>query len=273
MNLALLSSLRAMRLSTGVRAQWLPSLLLLVIFLLSGCGMGGRNEPPTPTPTATPMPTATPVPTPVPAEEGSVAAAAVPTPQVTIPTNFTVVQDERLAYSLAVPRGWSELDLRGGQVQTIAGFLGMGDQLAPLNAFLDSPEGQVLGKIYVTDLTSAMFGGLPSLLNVSVLDAPGATAATAAAMVQELLEQNISTLGNDVTVNAIEATVINNLPAVQGSVTAGLANIGMDGRIYGQVVALLANDKVYILTMLVPEDQQAAKAEALAQIIGTFRPE
>ncbi|MEZ4673263.1 MAG: hypothetical protein R2932_03340 [Caldilineaceae bacterium] len=256
---------------SALHRQALLPILLVLILLMSGCGMGQRVRP-TPTPTPSPTPTPAPTATPVPADSG-VAAAAVATPQVTVPANFQSVLDERLAYSLAVPRGWSELDLRSAQVQTIAGFLGLGEQLEPLNTFLDSPEGQAFGKIYVTDLTAAMFGGLPSLLNVSVLDAPGITADAAATMVQDLIEQNISAIGNDVVVNGVDATVINNLPAVEASATANLAAIGMDGRVYGRVVALLANDKVYVLTILVPEDQQAAKAAELDQIIGTFRPE
>ena len=247
--------------------------LLVLLFVLSGCGRMGSQQPPTPTPTATPMPTPTPEATATPSTEGSVAAAAAPTPQVTIPDNFNVVKDGRLAYSLAVPKRWSELDLRSAQVQTLAGLFGMGDQLAPLNDFLESPAGQVLGKIYVTDLTAAMFGGLPSLLNVSVLDAPGVTADAAATLIQDLLDQNASALGDDVVVDAVRATVINNLPAVDGSVTTSLAKVGMEGKVYGRVVALLANDKVYVLTMLVPADQRAAKSAELDQIAGTFRPE
>ncbi len=247
--------------------------LLILLFALSGCGRMGARRPPPPTPTATPIPTPTAEPTATPTADDSVAAAAVPTPEVTIPANFSVVKDERLAYSLAVPKSWTELDLRSAQVQTLAGFLGLGDQLAPLNDFLDSPEGQVLGKIYVTDLTAAMFGGLPSLLNVSVLDAPGFTADAAATLVQDLVTQNVSALGDDVVVDAVRATVVNNLPAVESSVTTSLAKVGMDGEVYGRVVALLANDKVYVLTMLVPADKESAKSAELDQIVGTFRPE
>jgi hypothetical protein len=192
---------------------------------------------------------------------------------VTIPADFSPVRDERLAYSLAVPKGWTELDLRSQQVQTIASFFGMGEQLTPLNEFLDSPEGQMIGRIYVTDLTSAMFGGLPSVLNVSVLDAPALSAEGAAGMVRDVIEQNIGAVGSDIVVNDVHATVINNLPAVEGSATAALTGLGRDDQIYGRVVALLANDKAYILTLLLPADQQAAKADVIAQIIGTFRPE
>lgn len=256
----------------GVRCALFAS-LVVVLLLLSGCGRMGSQEPPTPTPTATPLPTPTQEPTATPGTEGGVAAAAAPTPQVTIPDNFKAVNDTRLAYSLALPNRWTELDLRSAQVQTLAGLFGMGDQLATLNDFLESPEGQALGKLYVTDLTAAMFGGLPSLLNVSVLDAPGVTAEAAATLVQDLLEQNASALGDDVVVDAVRATVVNNLPAVESSATTSLANLGMDGNAYGRVVALLANDKVYVLTILIPADQQAAKSTELDQIIGTFRPE
>ena len=87
---------------------------------------------PIPTPTNTPEPTPTPKPgeTPIPAT-----ATPVPTPQVTIPTGFTPVMDDKLAYSLAVPGGWSPLDLRGAQFQQMANTFGMGAQLGRVNLF------------------------------------------------------------------------------------------------------------------------------------------
>ncbi len=259
--------------SSSVKLRTVFSLLLVLLVVLGGCGRMGSRPPATPTPTATPIPTPTLEATATPSTAGSVTAAALPTPQVTVPANFNLVTDSRLAYSLAVPKRWSELDLRSAQVQTLAGLFGMGDQLVQLNDFLASPEGQVLGKLYVTDLTAAMFGGLPSLLNVSVFDAPALTADSAVTLVQDLLDQNASTLGDDLVVDTLRATVINNLPAVEGSATTSLAKVGMEGKVYGRVVALLANDKIYLLTMVIPADQRAAKRAELDQIAGTFRPE
>ncbi|MCL4860465.1 MAG: hypothetical protein KJZ93_13705 [Caldilineaceae bacterium] len=255
------------------RAIWLGILLSAALTLTACGGMGPAAAPPTPTNTPTPIPTPTPPPTPTPAPEVS-AAAAQPavTPQVVIPQGFTTVTDERLGYSFATPRGWTELDLRGSQFQTLAGMFGMADQMGPLNEFLNSPEGQMLGKIYITDLTAAMFGGLPTLLAVTVADAPGYTAEAAKQLVEDLLRSNAGLLG-EVQIDQVEATVVNNLPAVRGSATANLAAVGMNAGAFAKVVGLLANDKIYVMVLLAQDTQRAAKEPILDQIIGTFRPE
>jgi hypothetical protein len=182
------------------------------------------------------------------------------------------VRDDRLGYSFAVPRGWSELDLRSSQFQNLAGMIGLGDQLTQLNQFLASPEGQLLGKIYITDLTSAMFGGLPTVLAVSVADAAGYDAESAKALVENLLQANAGALGN-VEIGDLEATTVNNLPAVRGTATANLASLGIKSNAFAKVVGLLANDKIYLMVLLAPQDQRAAKEPAFDQIIGAFRPE
>jgi hypothetical protein len=271
------------------RTRLLLSLNVLVIaaMLLSGCGgmpfdpadlpfignfLGAEPTPtPTPKPTATPTPepTATPKPgeTPVPPTP-----TPVPTPVVSIPSGFTPVVDDTRGYSLAVPKGWSALDLRSAQFQNLANTFGMGGQLGPLNDFLASPDGEALGVIYITDITAALFGGLPTALNVSVLDAPGYTAETAKGLVEGLLEANAAMLG-DVNIESLEATTINNLPAVSAIATANLANVGMNQEVFAKATGLVANDKIYVLTMLTALDQRGAKEPAFDQIIGTFRPE
>lgn len=263
------------------------NVLVIAAMLLGGCGglpfdpadlpfvgnfLGAEPTPtPTPKPTATPTPepTATPKPgeTPIPPTP-----TPVPTPVVTIPDGFSPVMDDTRGYSLAVPRGWTPLDLRSAQFQNLANTFGMGGQLGPLNDFLASPDGEALGVIYITDITSALFGGLPTALNVFVIDAPGYTAETAKDLVEGLLEANSSMLG-DVNIEALEATTINNLPAVAGTATANLASVGMNQNVFAKVVGLVANDKVYVLTLLTSEDQRGAKEPAFDQIIGTFRPE
>lgn len=224
---------------------------------------------PVPTPTNTPEPTPTPKPgeTPIPATP-----TPVPTPQVTIPQGFTTVNDERLAYSFAVPGGWTELDLRSAQFQNLANTFGMGAQLGPLNDFLASPEGDALGYIYVTDLMSAMFGGLPTLLNVSVIDAPGVTPDTLLTWLESMIEANASALG-DANIESMETATVNGMPAVRGAATANLASVGMNASVFAKVVAIIANDQVYILTLAAQDTQRAAKEPVFDQIIGTFRPE
>lgn len=259
---------------------WLLPGVLLVLLVTTACSGMMANLPgfaePTPTFTPTPLPTPTPVPTATPATAqaaaAGAAATAVPTPQVTIPADFTVVNDARLRYSFAIPGGWTALDLQGAQFRRMAGMVGMGEQVEQLNEFLASPEGQVIGLIYVTDLMSAMFGGFPTILNVSVVDAPGYTAESARDLVQSVIETNMSALG-EVAIGAIEATTVNNLPAVRSTATADLAAVGMDASVFAKVVGLLANDKIYVMTLVAQADQRTAKEPVFDQIIGSFRPE
>ena len=265
----------------------LVSVLLIVALALGACaGMPfdpssipfvAQFMPPTPTftptvvptPTATQPPTATPKPgeTPLPPT-----ATPVPTPQVTIPSGFTPVTDAERGYSLAVPGGWSVLDLRGSQIQQLAGMVGQAAQVEQLQTLLDTPEGQMVGVVYITDLTNAMFGGLPTLLNVSVIDAPGYTPETAVGLIESTLAANTAALG-DVTLDPVTADTVNNLPAVRGSATANLAQFGVNASVYAKVVGLIANDKIYILTLATQENQRGAKEPVFDQIIGTFRPE
>lgn len=265
----------------------LASTLLVVALALAGCAgmpidlsalpfdLPFLQPTPTftPTPVPSPTPTEPPTPTPRPGETPVPATPTpVPTPQVTIPQGFSPVVDERLGYSFAVPGGWSELDLRSAQFQNLANTFGMGAQLGPLNDFLASPEGEALGYIYVTDLMSAMFGGLPTLLNVTVIDAPGQTPDSLLTWLEGMIEANASMLG-DANIESLETATVNGLPAVRGSATANLAQVGMNVSVFAKVTALIANDKVYILTLAAQDTQRAAKEPQFDQIIGTFRPE
>lgn len=227
----------------------------------------------TPTPVPTPTPTAEPTPTPKPGETPiPPTPTPIPTPQVTIPDGFTPVMDSNLGYSLAVPRGWTSLDLRSAQFQNLANTFGMGAQLGPLNDFLASPEGDGLGAIYVTDLMGAMFGGLPTGLNVFVVDVPGATPEWLLELINTNLDANSGMLG-DVQIEDINTAVINGIPGVKGSAVADLSSQGMNAKVFAKIVGLVANDKVYILTLVTQEGSRADKEPAFDQIVGTFRPE
>lgn len=274
--------------SRNKRSRLLLGACLMVVaaLILGGCSgmpsleelpiVGGFFAPaelptatPAPTPTNTPEPTPTPKPgeTPIPATP-----TAVPTPQVTIPEGFSPVVDEERAYSLAVPRGWSPLDLRSAQFQQMANTFGAGGQLGPLNDFLASEQGEALGVLYITDISAALFGGLPTVLNVFVLDAPGYTPATAVELIEGMLEANASMLG-DVTLENVSECTVNNMPAVCATATANLANFGFDMELFVKVVGILANDKFYILTLASPADKRGEKEPVFDQIIGSFRPE
>lgn len=267
------------------RAFFAVTLLLAISLLISGCGGSSmadvpfigqffeEPEPPTPTPaptaTNTPEPTATPKPgeTPIPAT-----ATPIPTPVVTIPDGFTPIVDDALGYSLAVPRGWSALDLRGAQFQNLANTFGMAGQLGPLNDFLASDSGKQLGVIYITDISKALFGGLPTVLNVFVLPAPGMTPKDTVAYINGMLEANASMLG-DVTIENVSECTVNNLPSVCATASANLASVGFNAQLFVKVTALIANDNLYILTLATTAEDRGAKEPIFDQIIGTFRPE
>lgn len=265
----------------------LGSAVLVVALVLGGCAgipIDLSQLPfdlpflaPTPTFTPTPVPTATPTPEPTPTPRPGETpvpptATPVPTPQVTIPNGFTPVVDEERGYSLAVPGGWSALDLRSAQFQNLATTFGMGAQLEPLNDFLASPEGEALGVIYVTDLMGAMFGGLPTALNVFVIDAPGVTPGSLLTWLEGMIEANSAMLG-DVEILDMNTATINNMPGVQGSATADLSSYGVASTVFAKVAAIIANDKIYVLTLATQESNRASKEPVFDQIIGTFRPE
>ena len=266
------------------RAFFTVTLLLALSLVLTGCGASDMGdlpfvgqffaEPEPPTPTPAPTATNTPEPTPTPkAGETPIPATAtpIPTPQVNVPSDFSPIVDDALAYSLAVPRGWTALDLRGAQFQNLANTFGLADSLGPLNDFLDSDAGKQLGVIYVTDITKALFGGLPTLLNVFVLDAPGMTPADTVAYINGLLEG--TALPVEANIENISECTVNNLPAVCATATANLANVGFAAEVFAKVTALVANDKLYILTLATTVDDRGGKEPIFDQIIGTFRPE
>ncbi len=269
-----------------VKQTMLVGTIIVVALALSACaGMPDLSQvpfvsqflPPTPTvpptPSPTPSPTAAPTNTPKAGETAVPATATpVPTPQVTIPTGFTPVKDTERGYSLAVPGGWTPLDLRSAQFQQMAGTFGMSGQLGPLNDFLASPQGKVLGVIYITDIANALFGGLPTLLNVTVIDAPGYTPDTAKDLINANLKANASMLG-DVKINDLSTATVNGLPAVRGTGSADLTKFGVKAQVYAKVVGLIANNKIYILTLGTQANQQGAKDPIFDQIIGSFRPE
>ena len=263
------------------RSRSRPSYVLAVCFTfvmaLAACG-GGRSTP-TPTATATPAPTATPMPTntPMPATDDEADTAASDqseqaTPQVTIPEGYEVFEDSTRGYSLALPDDWTILDLRSGNFQRMAGTVGLGDQLAPLNALLDSPEGEAIGIVAATDLGGMIFGGMPSILNVSVIDAPGNDPAAVASAVETMLRDNSGALG-DVTFEGVEATTVNNLPAVHGNATFDLSNVGMDAEFFVDVTGLLANEKVYVLTLATATNAREKNAAEFEAITGSFQPQ
>jgi len=253
--------------------------IALCAILLAGCAGLADSLPfqlpfGVPTPTFTPTPTNTPTPTPEPLAEGETPTPTpIPTPQVTIPQGFNPLTDERLGYSLAIPSGWTELDLRGGQIANLANMAGQGEALAQLQDFLATEEGQAIGMVALElNMMGLMQGQVPPLLNVSVLPLPaGADSKT----LMGLIDANMGMLEQfgDVEVESVNPDVVNNLPAVRATARADLSAAGFPATLFVKSVGLVANEQLYLLT-LAARDEVASEVEPLFdQIIGTFRPE
>lgn len=193
-----------------------------------------------------------------------------PTPIVVIPSGFTKQTDSVRGYSLALPRGYTLLDLRSAQFRNLANTVGMGGQMASLNEFLDSPAGQSVGILAASDLAGMIFGGLPTIAQVMVVDAKGASQDTAQVSINSLLTGQGGFLSNPV-IETMENVTINNLPGVRATVTGSMA--GSNRAMAGKVVGVLANDKFFVLIQLTEATKLTAKEPIFDQIIGTFRPE
>jgi hypothetical protein len=258
-------------------------LLTLMILALAGCG--GMNLPfalpfGQPTATFTPTPTNTPTPTPEttatlrPGETPAAAPATpIATPQVTIPEGWNPVRDERLGYSFAIPGGWSELDLRGGQIANMANMVGQGETLRQLQNFLATEEGQNIGIVALElDMMGLMRGRIPPLLNVSVIPLPpGADSA----YLMSLVDANMGMLDQfgDVQVESVNTDVVNNLQAIRATARADLSQAGLPTTLFVKAVGLVANDQLYLMTLAVRDEIATEKDPQFDQIIGTFRPE
>lgn len=191
-----------------------------------------------------------------------------PTPEFTVPDDFRIQTDEKLGYTLAFPRGWTNLDLRSEPFHRILGVFGLDDMIGQLNDLLDSEQGQGVGIVGISDLTAIMFGQPPAWLSVSVLDASDATQEDA----MELIESNLIT---DTIILAydeirLEPATVNNLPAIRGSTLASLPDL--DTELSTKVVGLLANDKIYLLILVTPSSKLAAREPVFDQIIDSFTP-
>ena len=95
---------------------------------------------------------------------------------------------------------------------------------------------------------------------------------TAESVVRQLKDEIESFDVVPLVVQRLESGTTNNLPSIQGVVTADLSDQGLFDA-YAVMTALLANDKAYILFVAVPAGDVAAMQQQIDQIIGTFRPE
>ena len=286
---------RAKRLSRFLPGQSSHRVVLIVLVLaltLAGCNR--RQEEPTATPvpptdtpvppTDTPVPpTPTPVPptdTPVPPTDTPVpeatdtpvppTATPAPEPEVTIPNGWTPIVNERLSYSFAVPRGWTNFDLQSGQLGQIMRFVNP-EAAAQLDELLKTPEGQNAGDLAVQ---LAIFSNPPIAAMAGVGIAPLDDDIPAENVVEWLkgLLESSGALPVPLEVTSLEAGTTNNLPSINGVATADLTSQGLFNA-HVVITALRANDTAYILAVVVPANQANNRKQEISQIVGTFRPE
>ena len=218
--------------------------------------------PPTATPTR--LPTATPTSSPTAIPTPTVA----PTPIVTIPQGWNSVVNRRLGYSLAVPRGWFVLDVHSGQLSQILRFIDPG-AAQEAGGLLSTPGAENAGHVAVK---LDIFSRPPIKAVAGVGIAPLEDGMTTESVVQQI-EEEIETFDLvPLAVQSLKAGTTNNLPSIQGVVTADLSDHGLFNA-HAVMTALLTNDKAYILFVAVPAGDVAAMQKQIDQIIGTFRPE
>ena len=213
-------------------------------------------ETPPPTPTATQPPTPTPTVTPA------------PTPVVTVPRGWSRVVNERLGYSLAVPRGWLVFDVHSAQLGQILRFI---DPAAAEEAggLLSTPGAENAGHVAVR---LDIFSRPPFKVVAGVGIAPLDDGMTTEGVVKQLRDEIETFDMVPLKVTRLEAGTTNNLPSIQGVVTADLSEHGLFNA-HAVMTALLANDRAYLLFVAVPASEAEAMQEQIEQIVGSFRPE
>ncbi len=225
--------------------------------------------PPTDTPTPVP-PTDTPEPEPTDTPEPEPTATPAPEPRVSIPSGWSVVKNDRLGYSFAVPRGWSVFDLQSGQLSQIMRFVSP-EAAKQVDDALTGPGGEYAGHLGVQ---LAIFSRPPIAALAGVGIFPNLDDDISSEDLVEWLGKQLASLPLPVPVEiqSLEAGTTNNLPSISGVATADLASQGLfDAHVV--ITALRANDTAYILVVAVPENQVQNRANEIKAIVGTFRPE
>ena len=195
-------------------------------------------------------------------------ATAAPTPMVTIPRGWSPVVNTRLGYSLAVPRGWSIFDLQSGQLSKILRFVNP-TSAQEVDELLDSPEAENAGHLAIE---LAIFSQPPIATLAGVGTVPLDDDIPAESVVKWLKRVIESFDMIPLEVQSLETGSTNNLPAIQGIVTADLSEQGLFYS-HAVITALRANDTAYILVVVTSAKEAEAKQQQIDQIVGTFRPE
>jgi hypothetical protein len=277
-----------MRLSrfSSAKSSYMVVLIVLVAALaLAGCNRRQQAEPtntpvpptdtpvpPTDTPTPVP-PTDTPVPEPEPTDTPTPApptATPAPEPRVSIPNGWTKVENERLGYSFAVPRGWSVFDLQSGQLSQIMRFVSP-EAAQQVDEALTGPGGENAGHL---GIQLAIFSNPPIAAMTGVGIFPNLDDDISSESLVEWLTEQLQSLPLPVPVEvqSLEAGTTNNLPSIKGVASADLASQGLFNA-HIVITALRANDTAYILIVAVPDNQAKNRQQEINLIVGTFRPE
>lgn len=271
-----------------------PSYLVVLIVLVAALALAGCNRrseaeptatavpptdtpvpptdtpvPPTDTPTPVP-PTDTPEPEPTDTPVPEPTATPAPEPKVSIPNGWSKVENDRLGYSFAVPRGWSVFDLQSGQLSQIMRFVSPA-AAQQVDEALNGPGGEYAGHLGVQ---LAIFSNPPIAALAGVGIFPGLDDDITSESLITWLEKQLESLPLPVPVEvqSLEAGTTNNLPSISGVATADLASQGLFNA-HVAITALRANDTAYILVVAVPENQAKNRAQEIDLIVGTFRPE
>lgn len=293
--------------STVERARWFgrlfpakPSYMVVLIVLVAALALAGCNRrqqaeptatsppptdtpvpptdtpvPPTDTPTPvpptdTPEPEPTDTPEPEPTDTPAPTATPAPEPKVSIPSGWSKVENDRLGYSFAVPRGWSVFDLQSGQLSQIMRFVSP-EAAQQVDEALTGPGGEYAGHLGVQ---LAIFSRPPIAALAGVGIFPNLDDDISSERLVDWLGEQLGSLPLPVPVEiqSLEAGTTNNLPSIQGVASADLASQGLfDAHVV--ITALRANDTAYILIVAVPENQVSNRQAEINAIVGTFRPE
>ena len=184
-----------------------------------------------------------------------------------IPSGWAAVENGRLGYSFAVPRGWSVLDIHSGHLSQIMQYVNV-DAARQVDDALKGPFGEYAGHLAV----KLDFSSSPPVAALAGVGAVPLGDDLPSEVVIELLRGTLESFNMfPLKVHSLESGEVNELPSIQGVGTADLSGQGLFNT-HAVVTALRANDWVYILLVAVPVDQAQEMQQEIDQIIESFRP-
>ena len=190
---------------------------------------------------------------------------------VRIPRDWQAIKDDRLGYSLAVPNGWHIIDLQRIEQHPLWGTVKrfFPDAAEGLKEVVDSPEGENVGYLA---LELDMFPR-PSVKSIALVAIAPLADDMPPDIVIQLLSSAIQSISVfHVDVQSLKSGTTNNLPSIQGVVSADLSSQGLF-EAHAVITALRANDTAYILVVVTQAENAKAKQQQIDQIVSSFRPE